>query len=76
MFTNSPYLQIKDKLHRRIIRWAFYRFVDEIYLPSDSKVSTTYKGDNRRGLRIGRTKQGTIGVQEEYFDMPEDLLKK
>ena len=75
----SSYHQGKEKWYIKLIRGLFYKYVNEIYLPDDTEIKLTYKGKDKnrndlRGLCIFRT-QNCRGVQEEYFDMPKDLLK-
>jgi len=81
LLKESPYLwpigfrHEKEPIYRRLIRGLFYR-LDEPYIPADMKMSMTYDGGDRRGLRLSRTVIGRFrGVQEFFFEMPKDILK-
>lgn len=75
----SPYLYpwIKEPFYRRVIRWLYVRFLDELYIPLGTEVSTTYGGGTRRGIKVFYPKRGKWrGTQESYLKMPDDIFKK
>lgn len=81
IFKKSPYLygNTKQKWYIKLIRGLFYKYVNEMYIPSDIVLSYTYHGKDKDGkqkygLKLGRTGQH-IGVQEHYFfEEPKKLL--
>lgn len=73
----SRYLSIlaKEPLYRRVIRWVYCTYLDELYIPFGSEISLTYHALGKRGIKIRYQKSGPWrGTQEEYFDIPEDKL--
>lgn len=69
-FENNPYLWKKESIVKRFIRWLWYRYMDELYIPFNSKATLTIKGQGKKGVRIsvvGKTKTG--GVQEQYLNV-------
>jgi len=67
----SSYLWVKDPLYRRVIRWLYWHFLDELYIPPESEISLTYQPKGKHGIKISYRKHGKWrGTQERYFDMP------
>ena len=38
-FKKSNYLRVKDGYFRMFIRWAYHKYLDELYIPSNSKIT-------------------------------------
>jgi hypothetical protein len=60
---DSPYLWVKDKWYRRLIRWLYWKFLDELYIPSGTKA--VYQKD--QGRRPARKNQGCIKLRTPMY---------
>ena len=72
-FKPSSYLYpwVKDSYFRMFIRWAYAKYLDELYIPQGTEVSKTFLAGGRTGIKIGSPNylnyKRRKGVQEFYW---------
>lgn len=67
---NSKYMIAKESVWRKFVRWAYTKYLDELYIPDGTEIRETAKGPNRHHRYVIRVGTSSVrrGNQQHYFE--------